>query len=86
MADGESGLLNTGIKVIHHELSEVQPDYSSLPPWRAVGGVGGVGGGCGVCGWGGEGLCASCLMTCGTRLRGDASSSASSSAADVIST
>ena len=32
---GESGLLNTGIKVIHHELSEVQPDYSSLPPWCA---------------------------------------------------
>ena len=29
---GGSGLLNTGIKVIHHELSEVQPDYSSFPP------------------------------------------------------
>ena len=44
VADGESGLLNTGIKVIHHELSEVQPDYSSLPPSCAVGGVGGSGG------------------------------------------
>ena len=43
---GGSGLLNTGIKVIHHELSEVQPDYSSSPPCvlcRVAGGcVGGA--------------------------------------------
>ena len=43
VAAGGSGLLNTGIKVIHHELSAVQPDYSSLPPkcvleaWEAWG-------------------------------------------------
>ena len=70
-------MLNTGIKVIHHELSEVQPDYSSLPPSCAVGGVGG---------WGGGGTKRELSDECGTRLHGDASCSAAGSDLDAIST
>ena len=57
MADGESGLLNTGIKVIHHELSEVQPDYSSLPPWCVLWVAWVAREGCGECA---AGKCAVC--------------------------
>ena len=76
---GGSGLLNTGIKVIHHELSEVQPDYSSSPPCvlcRVAGGAWEVRGRCAGGAWEVRGRCARRgrrgVLVCGTSLRGEA--------------